>query len=147
MKRRGKPYGARRDKMTKKQRRARRRELYQEQIKDEKFRAELRERQRIYAEAKRREQGIEPRNFAEKTLPGYGDLLPYEPLKEWIEAKLGNGYMGSVPDLAMRCGVDESQINRVLRGEHERISEDFVDKILIAEGSTYLGAVYPDLYL
>lgn len=145
LKERGKPYGVRKRKMTHEERLEHRRNLYREHSKDPKFVENRREYARIYAEAKRREAGIERRNFNNKSLAGYGEMLPVEPMIHWIETKLNNGYQGNASLLAVKCGVDERVIRR-LREEQELVGEDLVDRMLVEEGSTDLWEVYPHLY-
>ena len=142
---RGIPYEARKD-ITRKEKLANRRARYSVLMQDPQRVADRREYNRIYAEAKRREAGITRRNFKNKTLPGFGELLPIEPLAHWFEKKLSNGYKGEPGRLALRCGINERALSRILNGEQDQVTEDFVDKVLMAEGSTHLWEVYPHLY-
>jgi hypothetical protein len=146
MKRRGKPYGKRKPKMTLEERKAHRRKIYAKRIKDPKYKEERREYERIYAEIMRRRAGVPRRNFSQTTLSGYGERLPPEPQEAWIQKKLSNGYMNDKSSLALACGVDPRALDRVLRHEYESITEDFVDGLLTNEGSTDLWEVYPHLY-
>lgn len=143
---RAEPYGQWKPRRSREDRNRAHIERHKERMKTDPVYAEhFRERQRIWAEGKRRERGA--KNIREgKVLPGYGERLPVEPLKQWFESKLDNGYMQNQVLLAIRCGIDARAIHRIINLEYESVSEDFVDHALLSEGSTYLWEIYPELY-
>lgn len=150
IKRRGKPFEARRPRMTHEQRLARARDRYQEYRKDPVWVELRREYERIYAEGKRREAGI-PRD--EKRLfkrdIGPDTYIPLTPFSLWVEER--HGIYESWADFAMACGLlkpngdgDERRIRRYRANGSSQpsVTAGFVDRVLQHEGSMTIVTLY-----
>lgn len=101
-----------------------------------------REANRIYAEAKRREEGVEPRRF--KRRPTVVDklellFLPPDPLL----AHMRQNYADSERELARRAGISERALYRYRSGESELVRLDIADRLALAMG-TSLWMLYGD---
>lgn len=147
IRRRGKPFkprkfGAKKGEVL----RRHRREMHARKMKeDPAYAADRREYARIYAEAKRREQGIPVRPKKNNGKKEHGERLPAGPMTLWVRKNI-NRYEGEASNMAKYCGVDEGTIRRLNDGIVGFISEDVADRILTREGSTDLWEVYPHLY-
>jgi hypothetical protein len=153
IKRRGKPFEPRKPRMSHEQRLARARERYREYRKDPEWLELRREYERIYAEARRREQGI-PRDEARiaRRHAGPDVLIPVLPFSLWLEER--RWIYESWGDFAKACGLlkpDGSGDERTLfryridandSAQPENVRTGFVDRCLQHEGSTTIVTLY-----
>ena len=153
IKRRGKPFEPRKPRMTHQQCLARARERYQEHRKDPEWLELRREYERIYAEARRREQGI-PRDEAriDRRNPGPDALVPVMPFSLWLEER--RWIYESWGDFAAACGLlkpDGTGDDRTLfryridvndSASPQSLKASFVDRCLQHEGSTTIVTLY-----
>lgn len=78
--------------------------------------------------------------------------LPAEPFREWIKSRMAFYYAQSyfeigagASEFSRRSGMSKRRINEVLK-RSEQVTVELVDRVLIAEGSTMLWELYPELY-
>lgn len=125
------------------------RQSYYRMKKDpERYKAYL-EKRRIDAKLRREREGAKsvPQRSPKKVKfkVSYPNVkVPMEPMAKWVEHQLGNGYRGSVRELAKSCEVSERLIFKIREREEPVIPLMTVDKMLLAEGTTPLEYVYPD---
>jgi hypothetical protein len=141
MRRRGKPFEARKPGKTHEQRLARARERYREFRKDPEWVELRREYERIYAEAHRRKRGI-PRDEKRiaKRNAGPDVRVSTVPFDLWVQERLGTTLYNTFAELAMACRVAEESLKRALAGTTVRAG--FVDKCLTYEGSMSIVDLY-----
>lgn len=145
IKRRGKPYEARRPRMSHEQRLARARERYQEFRKDPVWLELRREYERIYAEGRRRQNGV-PRADARLDRRDIGPdaYIPVDPFSLWMEER--RPFYESWADFAAACGVSERALFRYrsdANGHRQsNVTAGFVDRVLQHEGSMTIVTLY-----
>jgi hypothetical protein len=115
-----------------------------------------RERQRFYAEKKRREKGIKAREVEKSTYKRSkaDDLIEIAPFQQWINHKIEK--YGSIEDFAMAVDTSPRTVLRWRTGREiskngkERVFDKIplhtVDVALTREGNTALWEIYPELY-
>jgi FtsZ-interacting cell division protein YlmF len=135
-----KPYGQRKPKMSKQERNRRHRERHMWRMENDPAYAEnFRERQRIWAEGKRREKGIARRNRPDRRTMS-NTYVDGRPFVEWWDSL--NGMRPKEPNVdsdAMRA------VRRVKNGESTRINLAHVDHLCMAAGfPEELSILYPD---
>jgi hypothetical protein len=145
IRRRGKPYAKRAPALPREEINRRRREKHRDAMNDPDYVERRREYARIYTEGKRREAGVEPREFRNRKAPGRYERLVAAPMSEWVRRNLPR-YQGEPSRMAAKCDVDEATIRRLRDQKVDVISEDLADRILTRDGSTDLWEVYPHLY-
>lgn len=129
---RGRPYEPRKPLMTAEQKLQTRREFYERARKDPKRAALQREYQRIWAEAKRREKGVPPRNFKHRrTVIDKAERIFLDPAPIIAEIERQNGAINQV-DLAALAGLPVRAIYRLQVGESKRVRLDVADKLAMA---------------
>lgn len=107
-----------------------------------------REYNRIRLEARRRAQGIEPRNF-KRPVPIDQDesvLIPVEPFANWLAARLEErSPQVSTDSWAASLGLGgQRQLDRILSGDHAEVHIDAVDRALMqAQEQHALDLLYP----
>lgn len=151
VKRTGKPYQKRRQRMSHQERLERKRQRYHELKKDPQWLARRREYQRFYAEALRRAAGVPPRTvmFENRLVEvengkANGERLDPQPLVDWIKRR--SLAYGSTLSLASVIGVNEKALRRYVSGETRSVNEALVDSWLTIEGTTHIVELYPELY-
>lgn len=122
------------------------RERYRKLTKKQKD--DRREYGRIYAEVRRRRNGVTPRSFKNRnTVPPGDSYLPFEPFQEWVLEQLK---IYTVSELAEILGYSEKQIRRWRDGEDsgkeiQYVSVSTVDRTFMALDRPELMAIlYPD---
>ena len=69
-------------------------------------------------------------------------LLPVSPFKEWLDRRVAAGEeLGLIAD---RAGVPDRALRRVRSGEHDRVSLDTVDRVLL-DANERVEDLYPEL--
>lgn len=164
------PYGQRRPGRSPEERRRAHRERQKWRLEnDPEFAERYRERQRIWAEGKRREKGIPRRDslIANRFIgsPRQDPQLPIGPFQQWIRERAAyyarkegttpqEGTVMGITVLADRCQIGERQLRRFLEG-HEidkngnrrdlrEVALSTVDTCLVNEGNTFLWELYPE---
>lgn len=99
--------------------------------------ADKREYNRIRAEAKRREAGIQPRNFRKQKPRTKSPTVDAAPMLAWLDKHLAWS-TDTVDLLCARAGVTESVVRKALRGDERNVALDTVDRLLIAAGEPWL---------
>lgn len=127
---------------------ARARETYHRIKQDPERHKRLLETRRIAYKLRQERKGV-------KVQPGKGDhnlkwkpkypkvSVSTVPIADWVDHQLGNGYCGSVLELAKSCGVSERLINKIKDREETDMPLTTIDKMLTNEGSTPLQELYP----
>lgn len=159
---RSEPYGQRQlVGLTPEKRAARRRELRNEwqrrKLKEDPVWAEnYREKQRFYAERRRRELGVPVRKNYVSTYQkaSESELLDIKPFQQWIEDRLQ--YYETIEDFAAVIDTSPRAVlrwrtgrERDKRGKERIITKvplNTVDIAITREGNTGLWEIYPDLY-
>lgn len=97
-------------------------------------RENIRERQRIYYEGKRREAGIPETTAKRRRVVDRAEriMLPVEPLL----TELARYRDGELTELATRAGVSERALYRYRYGESRRVRIDVADRLAVAMGLT-----------
>lgn len=115
-----------------------------------------REKQRFYAEKRRRERGVQPLAIEKSTYKRSknDDLISIKPFQQWIESRIET--YGSIEDFAIAVDTSPRTVLRWRTGREidkrgkERIFDKIplhtVDVALTREGNTALWEVYPELY-
>jgi len=170
VKKRGRPYEARKPAMTPDQVRARRRERYHALMANPDWHERRKEYERIWQEGWRRRQGIQPRTaMIEKRKIGglkADPSLEIMPFQEWIEERASfyaaeyeviaaDGQVAGLTHLAQACEIPPRTLRRFLDGRevdkngNERqithVPLGTVDKCLTNEGTTFLWEIYDNL--
>lgn len=163
---RSEPYG-RRDfytRLSPEERRERHRLRHKERMETEpEYARKFRERQRMYAEAKRREAGkpvrlvvIESRKS--QVAVRHDPKLAIEPFQQWIRKRaakyakdfslhsIDNDKVSGLGHLALACHVSEKRLYQILKGDEypDGVPLKTVDDALTNEGSTFLFELYPE---
>lgn len=137
MKRRGEPFQPRKVRMTPEQRRARKRDLMREKMKDPAFRENRREEQRVRLYLKAHKAGVKQRELkrlAPPPQPKRAVMYDCEPMTEKIVAYMKCTGIGGTR-IAAKAGLDEKYVRRILRGEYQQLTLDVADRLAMAMGS------------
>lgn len=113
--------------------------------------AQRREWERIYEDAKRRARGAPRRNTRGRREHAPRSVneklnLPAKPFALWLRetAEMEDG--SPTGEWCRQVRIDQSAARRLVRGEQTHVHIDTVDRTLIEEGSTFLWDLYPELY-
>lgn len=70
--------------------------------------------------------------------------LPCGPFVRWLQELIEE--QEGVKEVAMWTGLSQRRIYTLIQGQQKNVTMDLVDRALVAEGSTHLSELYPELY-